>query len=306
MADPTYAIVNGAVVPYAAATVHVDAPGIAFAAAVFEGLRAYKDPTRGSLHVFRLKEHVHRLMVSMRILHFEHQWQEPAVCEQVLEAIRVNGYEDDSYIRILAYIEGACTIGTPGPVSLAVTARSRGRSSGAERGLKVGVSSWTRISDNAMPARVKATANYVNSRLAVMQMRAQGFDSALLLGPDGKVTEAYSSCFFMVRNGVLITPPVTSGILESVTRATVMELHAALTGTPVLERAVDRSELYVADEIFFCGTGQEVVPVLSVDQTPVGDGAEGPVTRAIRERYFAVGRGITPDHAQWRTPVRPV
>lgn len=303
MPDPRYAIVNGSPVPYAAATVHLDAPAVGFAATVFEGIRAYKDPAKGTLHVFRLQEHVHRLMVSMRILRFEHDLRERAIADQVLEAIRVNGFDDDSYVRVLAYIEGAGVIGTPGPVSVAVTARMRGRGSGAERALKCGVSSWTRIADNAMPARVKAAANYVNSRLAAMQVRSQGFDAALLLGADGKVTEAHSSCFFMVRNGELITPPVTAGILESVTRDTVMRLHAELHGRACIERLVDRTELYVADEIFLCGTGQEVAPVASVDHVPVGSGAEGPVTKALRERYFAVVRGMTSDHASWRTPV---
>jgi len=302
MAESKYAIVNGAVVPHAAATIHVDAPGVAFAAAVFEGIRAYKHPDHGTLNVFRLREHVQRLFVSMRLLRFEHALDEQAVFDQVLEAIRVNGHDDDTYIRILAYLEGVCTIGTAGPVSIAVTTRMRGRSSGAERGLHCGVSSWTRITDNAMPARAKATANYVNSRLAVMLARAQGYDSALMLGPDGKVTEAYSSCFFMVRDGRLITPPVTAGILESVTRATVMTLYAEQAGMPVVERPVDRSELHVADEIFLCGTGQEVVPVLKVDHIPVGSGTEGPVTRAVRERYFAVVRGLVPEHPEWRTP----
>lgn len=303
MPDPRFAMLNGVAVPYAQATVHVDTPGLGFAATVFEGLRAYRHPASGTLNVFRLHEHAERLMASMRILRFEHALTVDAVAAQVLETIRINQFDDDSYVRVVAYIEGPCVIGTPGPVSLAVTARMRGRGAGAERPLRCAVSSWTRIADNAMPARAKAAANYVNSRLAAMQVRGQGFDAALLLGPDGKLTEAHSSCLFMVRGGELITPPVTSGILESVTRATVMALHAELTGRACVERPVDRSEAYLADEIFLCGTGQEVAPVGSVDGVAVGDGGEGPVTRRLRERYFAVVRGLDDTHAAWRTPV---
>lgn len=303
MSDHSHAMVNGELVPYAEARVHLDAPALAFAATVFEGLRAYRHPERGGASVFRVAEHVRRLRASMRIMRFACETREAELSAQVLELLRANRVDDDAYVRILAYVEGPGLLGTAGPISIAVLSKARGRARGADTGLSCQVASWTRLADNASPPRVKAAANYVNGRLAMMQARQDGYDTTLLLNNDGSVAEAPSSCFFMVRDGVAVTPPVTGGILESVTRDTLLTLHRELFGRPVVERRIDRSELYVADEMFLCGTGQEVVPVLSVDRVPVGAGAEGPVTRALRERYFAVVRGLVSDHAEWRTAV---
>src|SRR5581483_406695 len=153
-----------------------------------------------------------------------------------------------------------------------------------------------------MPPRIKAAPNYHNSRLALLQARADGYDNALLLSSDGKVTEGPGYCLFMVRGGRLITPPVTSGILESVTRDSLIQLAPSL-GLEVVEREIDRTELYVADELFFCGSAAEVTPILSVDRIAVGDGAAGPHTRAVREAYMAVVHGLVPERAGWLTPV---
>ena len=169
-------------------------------------------------------------------------------------------------------------------------------------GLDVQVSSWTRISDATMPPRVKAASNYHNSRLALLQARADGYDSAILLSAEGKVTEGPGAALFMVRGDRLITPPVTSGVLESITRDTVMVL-APESGLSVHEREVDRTELYVADELFACGSAAEVTPILSVDRIPVGSGAIGPGTRAIQAAYLATVRGERPDTQGWLTPV---
>jgi branched-chain amino acid aminotransferase len=176
------------------------------------------------------------------------------------------------------------------------------RSYFSKSGLDVQVSSWTRISDNSMPPRIKAVPNYHNSRLALMQARADGYDDAILLSSDGKVTEGPGYAIFMLRGGRLITPPVTSGILESVTRDSVMAL-AAEAGFAVQEREIDRTELYVADELFFCGSAAEVTPILSVDRIPVGSGAVGPRTEALRSAFLATTRGQTPDTHSWLTPI---
>ncbi len=167
--------------------------------------------------------------------------------------------------------------------------------------MSLGVSSWHRISDNASPPRIKTTANYVNARLAVHQARADGYDGALMLTPDGKVSEAPIACFFMVRDGRLITPSASSNILESITRDTILTRYLELTGEPADVRAIDRSELYLADEAFLCGTGQEILPVTAIDRLPVGDGEIGPLTDRLRQDYFDLVRGVIPDHAEWRT-----
>jgi branched-chain amino acid aminotransferase len=171
----------------------------------------------------------------------------------------------------------------------------------ADTGMSLGVSSWQRLSDNASPPRIKCAANYHNARLTILQAKADGYDGALMLTPDGKVSEAPIACFFMVRGGQLITPSGSSNILESITRDTILTRYKELTGRVVEERVVDRSELYFADEAFLCGTGQEILPVTSIDRLPVGDGEIGPVTKEIRQDYFDIVRGMLPDHPEWRT-----
>ena len=173
----------------------------------------------------------------------------------------------------------------------------------AESGMSLGVSSWQRLSDNASPPRIKCTANYHNARLTMLQAKADGYDGALMLTPQGKVSEAPIACFFMVRDGKLITPDKTSNILESITRDTIITRYKELTGFDVEERTVDRSELYFAEEAFLCGTGQEILPVTAIDKLPVGDGSVGPLTQQLRQDYFNIVRGVCDDHPEWRTPV---
>jgi branched-chain amino acid aminotransferase len=168
------------------------------------------------------------------------------------------------------------------------------------------VSSWTRISDNVLSPRVKCLSNYQNSRLAAVEAKQNGYDQPILLNPQGKVTEGGASCLFIVRNGVAITPSASSGILESVTRATILRLCAETLGIPTEEREVDRTELYIAEEVFFCGTGAEVTPVGSVDGYTVGDGGVGPLTAKIESLFHDIVRGRHPVHTQWSIPVYPV
>ena len=165
------------------------------------------------------------------------------------------------------------------------------------------MSSWSRLPDNASPPRIKSTANYHNARLTQLQARADGYDGALMLTQAGRVSEAPIACFFMVRDGRLITPSITSNILESITRDTIITLYREHSGQVCEERDVDRSELYFAEEAFVCGTGQEILPVTAIDKLPVGDGRPGPVTAMLRQCYFDVVRGKVPDHPEWRTIV---
>jgi branched-chain amino acid aminotransferase len=188
-------------------------------------------------------------------------------------------------------------------VGFTIAASPRERPKYAETGMSLGVSSWTRLSDNSCPPRIKATANYHSARLTQLQAKSDGYDAALMLTAAGKVSESPIACFFMVRDGRLITPGLGSGILESITRETILTLSQEITGKPVIERDVDRSELYFAEEAFLCGTGQEILPVTSIDRLPVGDGQVGPLTRKVQKAYFDAVRGITPDRHEWLTPV---
>ena len=303
MSQAQFISFNGVVVPYGEAKVHVLSPGMKYGAGVFEGIRGYWNAARGEMYLFRLKEHLERLQYSMRMMRFEHEITDAQVQAAIIEVVRANEFREDVHIRPMVWVDGDAEMMATGPIGWAVAALARPFNPAVRDGVHVGVSSWRRIADTAMPARVKATANYVNGRLAGIQGKADGYDNVLLLTDRGHVAESPGSCFFMVRQGRAITPGVTSSILESVTRATVLELMAEIVGAPSLERDVDRTELYAAEEAFFCGSGQEIQPIVSVDRLPVGAGVPGPLTRRLQERYFAIVRGETNDHAEWLTPV---
>lgn len=303
MWQPKRILVDGALIPFADARVHPLSVAFAYATTVFEGIRAYHDPASGRFWFFRLDEHLRRLAQGMKVMRMDRRFAPGELREALSGLVRANEPDDDVYLRLLVYVDAIGLLATTGPVSYTAAAVPRERSKLAESGMRLGVSSWSRLADNASPPRIKATANYHNARLAHLQAKADDYDGALMLTPAGKVSETPIACFFMVRDGRLVTPDAASNILESITRDTILALHREMTGTPAEERAIDRSELYLADEAFICGTGQEIIPVTSIDRLPVGDGTPGPLTRALMARYFEVVRGLTPDHAAWRTEV---
>lgn len=293
---------NGRAIPFHEARIHPLALGMAYGVGVFEGLRAYRNPTDGSFTVFRLDEHLARLGQGMKVLRLADPPPLPVLRQAVLDVVRLNEPDDDAYLRLQVQVEGMGMMATTGPVGWIAAAMPRERSAKFATGLAATVSSWTRLADNAMPMRIKATANYHAARLATIQAKTDGYDSAIMLTARGKVSEAAAACLFMVRDGTLVTPHRGSDILESITRDTVMTL-AREHAIPLEEREVDRSELYLADEVFLCGTGQELVAVTSVDRLPVGEGTPGPITRRLQAAYEAVVRGTTDLHPEWRAAV---
>lgn len=303
MWQPRVIMQNGELLPYAEARVHPMSLAMTYATAVFEGLRAYRNPETGAFKIFRLAEHVRRLQAGMKVMRMERRFEVDEVAALLTRLIRANEPDDDVYVRLLVYVEALGLMAQTGPVGFTAAASPRERPKYAETGMSLGVSSWTRLSDNASPPRIKATANYHSARLTQLQAKADGYDGALMLTPAGKVSEAPIACFFMVRDGKLITPGLGSNILESVTRDTIITLHEELTGQPVAQRDVDRSELYFAEEAFVCGTGQEIIPVVAIDRLPVGDGQPGPITRRLQKTYFDTVRGLVPDRHEWLTPV---
>jgi branched-chain amino acid aminotransferase len=297
-----YLYLDGKLVPYADARIHVQSTAVKYGGSVFEGLRAYWNPDQEELYVFRLKEHVDRLLGSMRLMRMQPTFGREEIERSILDVLRKNQPREDVHIRQTAYLAGDGDMDDSGPVALAVDARPRKATQ--KPGINVGVSSWTRIADGAMPPRIKCSANYQNGRLATLEVKANGYDGALLLNTRGKLAEAPGACCFMTRGGVPITPPVTADILESVTRTTLLELFRTELGQPPIEREIDRTELYLADEVFLCGSGWEITPVVSIDRLPLGDGVHpGPMTRAIQACYFAVVRGEKPAYRHWLTPV---
>jgi len=293
---------NGQSLPFGEARIHPLAVGVAYGAAVFEGMRAYWNPSTKRLSVFRMEEHLARLDQGMKIMRFDNAPSRDVLRDGVLRSLRENAPDDDAYIRLQVQIEVIGSMATTGPVGWIAAAMPRERSTKFKTGVAVGVSSWTRISDNSMPPRVKATANYHAGRLITQQAKVDGYDNAVILTRDGKVSEAPGACVAIIRDGQLITPSRDNDILESVTRATVLELAREL-GIPTVERNIDRTELYVADEAFLCGTGQELVPITSVDRLPVADGTPGALTMKLQTAYESVVRGTTDAHSEWRTPV---
>ena len=212
---------------------------------------------------------------------------------------------EDIHIRLLVWLDGEGDMNATGPIGWSIAALPRPPSKAVTEGVHCAVSSWRRINDNAMPARVKATANYNNGRLATLQGRVDGYDNVIILTHQGRVSESPGSCFFMVRNGVPTTPGVNSDILESVTRATVMRIFSEYLWRETEERDIDRTELYAAEETFFCGSGYEIQPILSIDRQSVGTGSPGELTRALQQKYFALVRGETGRPLRTATAVNP-
>ncbi len=303
---PNYIYWNDKLVPWADATVHVSSIAWSALGAVFEGIRGYWNPEQEALHVFRLTEHMDRLQESARFVRLPLLLSTPQLADVVAELVRANECREDTYIFPLLFAADAeYNRLDPNRLESELTIRTRAMRShlGTDLAHHARVSSWTRISDNVMPPRVKNISNYRNGQLATHEVRQDGYDVAIMLNPQGKVAEAPSACVAMVSKGKLITPDVTSGILASITRDAVLTLAREELGLEVVERAVDRTELYVADEVFTCGTAAEITPIVSVDRYEVGAGGPGAVTRELQRMLEDIMRGREDKYSHWRTTV---
>lgn len=295
---------NGKMVDWKNATIHVATHALHYGSGVFEGIRAYDSP-RGT-NVFRLPDHMRRLWDSLRIYRMESPYSLEELTEAVLDAIRVNGYRS-CYIRPLLY-RGYSQLGVnplPCPVDASIIVWEWEAYLGEEalaKGVDVGVSSWTRIAPNTFPALAKATANYANSGLIKMQATVDGYAEGIALDESGLISEGSGQNLFLVRDNVVYTPSLTSSILQGITRDTVVTLARDL-GFEVREQALPREFLYMADEAFFCGTAVEITPIRSIDKITVGEGRRGPVTAALQERFFSIVKGQHADEHNWLTPV---
>lgn len=303
----TIAYFQGRFVPIAEAKVSVRTHALHYGTGCFGGVRGYWNDEEEQLFVFRLRDHYARFLRSARLLMMNLPYSVDDLARITVELLRQEGFREDCYIRPLAY-KAEEVIG----VRLhnlrdefALFAQPFGRYIQNEEGAHACISSWRRVDDNAIPARGKVTGAYVNSALIKTEAQLNGFDEAIVLTQDGHVSEGSAENIFMVKAGQLVTPPVTDNILEGITRATIMELATRELQMPVVERPIDRSELYTADELFFCGTGVQVVAIVSVDRRAIGSGQIGPVVSRLRELYFNVVRGRVPQYRAWCTPVYP-
>ncbi len=295
---------NGKIVDWADANIHVASHVIHYGSAVFEGARCYK--TKDGSALFRIDAHIRRLYDSARIYRMEYDMSREAFVQAVAQTVQANGMPA-CYIRPLIY-RGYNMLGVnplPCPVDAAILIWEWGAYHGVEaleKGVDVRVSSWNRAAPNTFPAMAKSTANYANSGLIKMEASVEGYAEGIALDTDGRLSEGSGQNIFLVRDEVLYTPPTAASILPGITRDSVVTLAQDL-GFQVREMQLPREMLYVADEVFFVGTAVEVTPVRTVDKIPVGNGSRGPVTAAIQRAFFDCVRGEVPDRHGWLTPV---
>ena len=302
--DDLVAYFEGEFVALRDANVSIMTHAFMYGTAVFEGVRAYWNEDQGVLYGLKLREHMERIRRNAGILLMHDLPPVDELVRIVVETIRRNSFREDAYIRPCYYKSGSA-IGVRLhnlPHQLTVLALPFGNYVDTENGLRMMTSTWRRNADDALPARGKIVGGYVNMAFQKSEAELNGFDEALVLTPDGHASEASAANMFVVRDGVLLTPPVSDDILEGVTRKAVLEL-AEVFGIPTEMRSIDRSEIYVADEMFLCGTGVQLAPVIELDHRPIADAAIGPITKQLHEAYYAAVRGRDSRFAHWLTPI---
>jgi branched-chain amino acid aminotransferase len=296
---------NKQFVPLTEARISIRTNALHYGTGVFEGIRAYWNPKEQQLFAFKLPEHYERMVNNCKVMKLKLDHDMKELCAITVDLLRRNQPREDTYIRPIAYLSseglGPKLIGYE--TGFAIYTIPLGEYIDTSVGIKVGFSSWRRISDNTIPARCKVTGGYVNSALARTEAMEQGYDEAIFLTQDGFVSEGSAENIFLARNGTLVTPDLSQDILEGITRDVLLTLCREELGLPVTERQVGRTELYVADEVFLCGTGAQVAPVIEVDRRPVGSGKMGPITARIQQLYFQVVKGDHPKYRHWCTPV---
>ncbi len=298
-----FAYFKGSIVPFEQANVSVGTHALNYGTGCFEGIRGYWNPEHQEIYLLKLVEHYQRFLKSTALLKIKLEETLDELCELTRDIIRRSGYRTDIYVRPLAFkASPIIKVDLHSPEdALAIFTAPMGLYSRID-GLRLTISSWRRISDNSIPARAKITGAYINTALAAEDAVAAGYDDALLLTEDGHIAEASAANFFMLQGRTLVTPPVTDDILVGITRAAVIRLARDLE-LEVVERNIDRTEVYQADEAFLCGTGVQIAPIIEVDGRPVGSGQCGTVTLSLQDAYFRAVHGDEPRYRHWCTPV---
>jgi len=295
---------NGSLVDWADARIHIASHVIHYGSGVFEGARCYN--TVNGPAVFRLDAHIRRLLDSAKIYRMDSPYDQAAISQAVVDLIKLNGFKA-CYIRPLIY-RGYDSLGVnpfPCPVDVAIMLWEWGAyftKEAIEEGLNVKISTWSRNAPNTMPAMAKSVANYANSQLIKMEAITEGYDEGIALDVEGNLSEGSGQNIFIVRDGVIHTPPVGASILSGITRDSVVTIAKDL-GFDVREQTLPREMLYVADEVFFVGTAVEVTPIKSVDKLKIGRGRRGPITEAIQQRFFQIVKGEAADPYGWLQPI---
>jgi branched-chain amino acid aminotransferase len=295
---------EGNFIPMRDARVSIMTHAFMYGTAVFEGIRAYWNPEQETLYGLKIDEHVQRIRRNAAMLLMDDLPSADELTGLIVETVRRNHFREDAYIRPSFY-KSSRQIGVRLhhlEHELYIVALPFGNYIDTDAGVRVMSSSWRRNMDEAIPARGKIVGGYVNMAFQKSEAELNGFDEALVMTADGHASEASAANLFVVRDGVLLTPPVTDDILEGVTRKAILEI-AANEGIPAEIRSIDRTELYIADEVLLCGTGVQVSPVIEIDHRRIGTGEIGPIARLIRDRYFDAVRGRLADYRHWLSPI---
>ncbi len=296
---------DGEYVPAAEAKIPVRTHAFLYGTSVFEGIRAYYNKETDSLFAFRVREHFERIVNSAKIMFMDPKYSVDEYCEITRQLLIKNNYKQDAYIRPTIY-KSAQKVG-PGlidnPDSVLIFTTPLGDYVDTANGLKVCTSSWDRLEDNTIPPRAKVSGAYANTALIVTEARLSGFDDAIVLSNNGKVAEGSAMNLFLIEGNTLITPPATCNILVGITRNTVIAIAKDLN-LNVCEREINRTELYIADEAFYCGTGAQVAPIVSIDHRNVGDGKVGKFTKQVQDLYFDIVKGRNQKYINWCMEVK--
>lgn len=286
------------------AKINILAPTAQFGLNVFEGIPCYWNDGEKQLYAFRLDAHYDRLLRSARLIQINCPYSKEDMKKALVDVVKANEYDENLSVRQTLFVDGFGSWGSEEPVDMFVAPIPKGRMSKEynKKGLNACITSWRRISDTTLSPRIKCGANYINSRMGQREALRNGYDTCIFLNDAGKVSEGPGSCFFMVKNMTVITPQLTDSVLESITRDTIIQLAKRL-GYAVIERSIDRTELYTCDEAFLCGSAMEVTPVISVDKYELNHGEAGEITTNLHKAYLDAARGLVPELKDWVTGI---
>lgn len=286
------------------AKINVLSPTSQFGLNVFEGIPCYWNDEENQLYAFRLDEHYERLLKSAKLLQLDCKYTKADFKEALINVIKANEYKENLSVRQTLFVDGFGSWGSEGPVEMFVAPIPRGRTSAEynKRGLHCCVTSWRRISDENLSPRIKCGANYINSRVGQREALRNGYDTCIFLNENGKVAEGPGSSLFMIKHGEIITPRLTDSVLESITRDTIIKIALA-SGYKVIERTIDRTELYTCDEAFLCGSAMEITPILSIDRYDINNQNEGVITKQLHQSYLNVVTGKNKQFEKWLVKV---
>lgn len=295
---------KGDVVNVNDAKINILSPTAQFGLNVFEGIPCYWNEDKKQLFAFRLSDHYDRLLRSAKLLQIDVPYTKADLQKALVEAVTANEYEENISVRQTLFVDGFGSWGSEGPVDMFVAPIPKRKTSSEynKQGLRCCVASWRRINENDLSPRIKCGANYINSRAGQREALRNGYDTCIFLNEAGKVAEGPGSCLFIVSKGCLITPALTDGVLESITRDTIIKIAEA-NHIPVVERTVDRTELYTCDEAFLCGSAMEITPILSIDGHPIHDYQSDTVTQRVHQLYLDAAKGELAVFNAWVTPI---